>query len=440
MAVVFGRGGFITSGTDSFRAMLSAEKYSVNTCVSGFCIAGISDTLQPQLLAEISCAGILLLYMIIIHDKVAVHIFHTAQGPIGDIAAGIFQQYGILPVLSVIAAIVIFFAAFVPYLPKIIAGSGSLAGNAVKTRLRAGIKHLCILAVSGFPCGKIMRRRQQLLSVQQITFRLVAGIVTWHAPFAVHTDSGHLHIPAHTQQTVAAFAVVADVQVGLHSVATLRQNDGIVHCRRAFAAGLRGFHQRDAAGGMCRLHLLQHRRRIARTLRQLRIADNGIDHVGEMVGAGIHLATLRGNGIVWQWLPMPLLLIVVIGAYLLVTVTPRYLGSVVTHGQMHLLAETGAVRQKTIAGMSGGNIHHARIQRRHAAVHPADNYTHGSIHTAGGTRKHHLSVTHTERQSRHYITNSNILHLFRCRFRNCFHSFFRQRSGCIRKHLPRIAP
>ena len=341
--------------------------------------------------------------------------------------------------LSVIAAIVIFFAAFVPYLPKIIAGSGTLAGNAVKTCLRPRIKHLFRL-VSGFPCGEIMRRRQQLLSVQKIAFRFVGGIITRHPPFAVHTDSGHLHVPAHAQQTVAAFAVVADIQIGLHSVATLRQSNGIVHCRRAFAAGLRGFHQRDTAGGMCRLHLLQHRRRIVRTLRQLRIADNGIDHVGEMVGAGIHLATLRGNGIVRQWLPMPLLLIVVIGAYLLVTVSARYPGGVVAHGQMHLFAETGAVRQKTIAGMSGGNIHHARIQGRHAAVHPADNYTHGSIHTAGRTRKHHLPVTHTERQSRLHITKGNILHLFRCRFRNCFHSFFRQRSGYIPKHLPRIAP
>ena len=91
MAVVFGMGDFIPSGTDSFLAMLSAEKYSVNTCVTGFCIAGITYAFQPQLLAEISRVGILLLYMIIIHDKVAVHIFHTAQRPIGDIAAGVFQ-------------------------------------------------------------------------------------------------------------------------------------------------------------------------------------------------------------------------------------------------------------------------------------------------------------------------------------------------------------
>ena len=119
---------------------------------------------------------------------------------------------------------------------------------------------------------------------ERIGLGLVGKVITRNTPACIERYRGDGEVPALSEPSASAVAVVADGQGRSHAVACRRHLEGILQAGRATAVGRRRCYDVELRRRVCRLDVVHHGRGETVGLRRFRCLYDTVDHVGEVGG------------------------------------------------------------------------------------------------------------------------------------------------------------
>ena len=209
---------------------------------------------------------------------------------------------------------------------------------------------------------------------ERIGLGLVRQIITGNTPACIERDGRYREIPALSEPSVAAIAVVADGEGWSHAVTCRRHLKSILHVCRATVVRRRRCDDVEFRRRICRLDVVHHGGCKAVGLRGFRCLYDTVDHVGEVRGLGFHVCQFLVYLHPFESHPVPLFGIVVKRAYVILRVTARYSRAVIlqTYGGT-IFRKVRAVGQEAVAVALAGDIAHGKVQFRQVrTVHRTD--------------------------------------------------------------------
>ena len=133
--------------------------------------------------------------LVLVACGVVIAVYHACQIPFGNSILLLRTQF------TVTKSIDISRARTVIHLPPVGLGRIAIAQDAVEGSLDTGIETLDKIGIPWLVFFGEGRHSvvvgQQLLSIEEVGFGLVIGIIKRHSPTGLYTDAGYLEVPSH---------------------------------------------------------------------------------------------------------------------------------------------------------------------------------------------------------------------------------------------------
>ena len=300
---------------------------------------------------------------VVVAHEIVVRVADLAQRPEENVAGGVGERgVGDRAVGGRRAAVEVLHAALVGDLPPVGRGARAVADDAAELALDARAEDLFGRARDGFAA---VRDRRELLAVEQVGFGFRGGVVARHAEARVDGDRGRGDVPADAHPAVAAAGVVLHRQLRLQAGAPGRQLDRVAEPGVAQVVGARRLDEVDLGAGVGGLDVLHRGRVEGYRLRRVGDRDHRVDHVGEVVGDGVHRLAGLVDRHALELDPAAGGLVEVKGLDVVLGVPRRDERLVVGQRDGDVFQEFRAVRQEAVAAARAlGDVDHAGVERR----------------------------------------------------------------------------